>query len=139
MCIVQGVLVQREQRKGGIAAVGGRIGGRGGVGGGLTKEDDERGRQTDRIEVIQKGSRQTVGEQSLGKDITRTRNGRGGEELPHTIIRREPQRPEMQNTGDGTRKGGREDREPLCKTKGRCGGLGVSYEKEARSRKDTLN
>jgi hypothetical protein len=56
-----------------------------------------------------------------GKDITRKRrNGRrwgGGEESPHTIIRQEPGKPEMQNTGDGTQKGGREDNEPFAEPK----------------------
>ena len=36
----------------------------------------------------------------------------------------------MQNTGDGTQKGGRrEDKEPHAKPKGRCGGLGVLGER----------
>ena len=35
----------------------------------------------------------------------------------------------MQNTGEGTQKGGRrEDKKPYAKPKGRCGGLGVSGE-----------
>ena len=44
------------------------------------------------------------------------------------IIRQEPEKPEMQNTEDGTQKGGgREDKQPYAKPKGRCGGgLGVS-------------
>jgi len=51
----------------------------------------------------------------------------GGEgESPDTIIRQEPERQKMQNTGDGTQKGGGEDKEPYAKPKGRCGGLGVS-------------
>jgi hypothetical protein len=34
------------------------------------------------------------------------------------IIRQEPEKPEMQNTGDGTQKGGgREDKEPYAKPK----------------------
>lgn len=50
----------------------------------------------------------------------------GGKESPHTIIRQEPGKAEMQNTGDGTQNGGgREDKEPHAKPKGGCGGLGV--------------
>jgi len=32
------------------------------------------------------------------------RKGGGWEESPHKIIRQEPERPQMQNIGDGTRK-----------------------------------
>ena len=40
------------------------------------------------------------------------------EESPHTTIRQEPKKPEMQNTGDGTQNGGwREDKEPYAKPK----------------------
>ena len=71
---------------------------------GLTKEDCKGDRQTDRMREIEKGSWQTVvGEQSLGKDITRKKRdgGWGGEEeSPDTIIRQEPERPKMQNTGE---------------------------------------
>jgi hypothetical protein len=50
------------------------------------------------------------------------------------IIRQEPEKPEMQNTEDGTQKGGgREDKQPYAKPKGRCGGgLGVSRAEETR-------
>ena len=55
--------------------------------------------------------------------------GRGKENIATHDKEEKPERPEMQNTGDEAQKGGREDREPLCKTKGGCDGLGVSYER----------
>jgi len=78
MCIVQRMLVQREREKKGERAVAGWEGrGRGGAREGLRKADSKGDRQTDRMEEIEKGSWQTVGEQSLGKDITgKWRNGR---------------------------------------------------------------
>jgi len=45
------------------------------------------------------------------------------------MIRQEPEKPEMQDTEDGTQKGGKEDKEPYAKPKRECGGLGVSRER----------
>lgn len=51
--------------------------------------------------------------------------------MPRTIIRQEPERPDMQNTGEGTQKRGEEERtkKPDAKPKGRCGGSGVSSDR----------
>lgn len=65
MCIVQEDVDTREPE-------GRRLwdeGRRGGRERGLKKEDRQRDRQTDRLKEIEKGSRQTGGEQSLRKDI----------------------------------------------------------------------
>ena len=48
------------------------------------------------------------------------------------IIRQEPGKPEMQNTGDGTQNGGgREDKEPYAKPKRGCGGGGLGVSRES--------
>lgn len=36
--------------------------------------------------------------------MTRRKKNGGKEELPHKIIRQKPERPQMQNIGDGTQK-----------------------------------
>jgi hypothetical protein len=60
------------------------------------------------------------------------------------MIRQEPERPEMQNIGDKTKKGGEGERgqkagKPYAKPKGRCGCLGVSRKKVARIQEDAPN
>lgn len=100
-----------------------------GRGGGLNKEivmdtdTDRTGRDRKRITTSCREG--TVS----GKDITRKRRRR--EQLPRTIIRQEPERPDMQNTGEGTQKRGEEERtkKPDAKPKGRCGGSGVSSDR----------
>lgn len=48
------------------------------------------------------------------------RSGEREKESPHTIIRQRPERPEMQNIGDGTEKEERKrGQKAVCKTKGR--------------------
>jgi hypothetical protein len=83
------------------------------------------------MEEIEKGSRQTVGEQSLGKDITRKWRGKVRRERIATY----DNKARTKETGDAKhwrrdpKGGGREDKEPYAKPKGRCG-LGVLRERE---------
>jgi hypothetical protein len=77
----------------------------------------------DKREVNKRGSKRRPGtncrtKTSSGKDITRKGGEGEREKSPHTTIRQEPKKPEMQNTGDGTQNGGRrEDKEPYAKPK----------------------
>ena len=110
MCIVQRMLVQ--------------WGGRGGAG--ITKEDRKGDRQTDRMKgskrIMARCRRRTVSREGYNPKKEGWEGGEG--ESPDTIIRQEPERPRMQNTGDGTQKGGRRGQRAVCKTKRKVWWLG---------------
>ena len=109
MCILQGMLVQRK----------------GGEGERLTKGDRNGERQTKRSKDHDKPSDK---KNSLweGYDPKKEEG-----ENHHMIIRQEPEKPEMENTGDGTQKGG-EDKEPYAKPKRRCGAWASCVRGETR-------
>jgi hypothetical protein len=90
---------------------------RGGAREGLTKEDRNGDGGRDKWKGYDKRSDEESLRGGYNPKKEEWEKG-GGEGSPHTTIRQEPRRPEMQNTGEGTQKGGgREDNEPDAKPK----------------------